>query len=96
MLTRGVYYSIMNCKICNKCGAKWLEGQLYWSTGALGTDEDLAGLVCNNLKPGEEEECINEKRGVEGGQTWEYRRGYIEGATAEFERAMKNQNKDFS
>ncbi len=28
---------------------------------------DLAGLVCNNLG---DHQCINPKRGVEGGQTW--------------------------
>ena len=86
----------MNCKTCSKCGAKWLDGQLFWSTGAIGKEEDLAGLVCNNLKPGEEEECINEKRGAEGGDTWEYRRGFIDGVMSEFDRAMKNQKRDFS
>ena len=33
-------------KSCTKCGATWIEGQHYWSgTGALGNEDDLAGLV---------------------------------------------------
>lgn len=83
----------MDCKTCNKCGARWLEGQLYWSTGAKGTELDLAGLVCNNLDPNDPEsaECINESRGKEGGTTWEYRRGFIDGAMKEFERKMNKE-----
>ncbi len=55
---------------CPKCGAHWIEGQLYWSTGAMGKEEDLAGLVCNELG---DSSCINPKNGVVGGQTWEWR-----------------------
>ena len=57
----------MNCKQCAKCGAKWLDGQLYWATGAKGKEEDLAGLVCNNLG---DSQCINPKRGSTLGDTW--------------------------
>ena len=57
----------MNCKQCTKCGAKWINGQHYWSTGALGNEADLAGLVCNKLG---NEECINPKRGDTTGVTW--------------------------
>jgi len=60
----------MNCKNCPKCGAQWVGGQLYWATGAKGKEEDLAGLVCNNLGDGT---CINPLKGVEGGQTWQGR-----------------------
>ena len=49
----------MNCKQCGKCGAKWIDGQLYWATGAVGKEED-EGLVCNNLG---DDQCINPKRG---------------------------------
>ena len=76
----------MDSKSCLKCGAHWIEGQLYWSTGAKGNNEDLAGLVCNNLPEGEEHKCINSERGVTTGQTWEYRRGFVDGA---LEQAMK-------
>lgn len=58
-----------------------MEGQLYWSTGAKGTNEDLAGLVCNQME--DPEECINSARGSDTGQTWEYRRGYVDGALSE-------------
>jgi hypothetical protein len=62
-----------------------MEGQLYWATGARGSNEDLAGLVCNQVK--EVSECINPERGSDTGQTWEYRRGFIDGA---LEQAMKS------
>ena len=79
----------MNCKTCTKCGAKWLEGQLFWSTGAKAKELDLAGLVCNNLSPEDEGymECINPLRGEQGGDTWEYRRGVIDGLMQEWNRA---------
>ena len=77
----------MNIKECEKCGAKWLNGQLFWSTGKPGTEEDLAGLVCNALV--DEDDivlCANEKRGDTTGTTWEYRRGYIDGVMSELSR----------
>jgi len=56
---------------CPKCGATWLNGQHYWSgTGKLGNELDLAGLVCNKLGSFQ---CINPRRGQEGGDTWEKR-----------------------
>ena len=79
----------MNIKECEKCGAKWLNGQLFWSTGKPGTEEDLAGLVCNQLSDGDDiVMCANEKRGDTTGQTWEYRRGYADGILDEFKRAQ--------
>jgi len=39
----------------------------------------LAGLVCNNYG---DDSCINPARGNTEGQTWEYRRGFIEGVLA--------------
>lgn len=57
-------------KECSKCGAVWLNGQHIWATGALGNEKDLAGLVCNMVSS---ELCINPKKGVEGGDTWEAR-----------------------
>ena len=75
-------------KICTKCGAKWLEGQLYWSNGKPGKEEDLAGLVCD---PHGNEECVNEMRGKpHNGQTWAKRLAYVEGATDEFKRRQKD------
>ena len=62
-----------------------MEGQLYWATGAKGANEDLAGLVCNQVdNPGE---CINPAIGSDTGQTWEYRRGFVDGA---LDQAMKS------
>ena len=63
----------MNCKQCGKCGAKWIDGQLYWATGKPGKEEDLAGLVCNNLG---DDQCINPKRSNTTGDTWEKRDDY--------------------
>ena len=76
----------MGFKSCPKCGASFIEGQLFWSTGKPGKEEDLAGLVCNQLEEEDVPLCINEKRGATGGDTWEYRRGYIDGAMAELSR----------
>jgi|TARA_B100000902_G_C27294687_1_gene909237 ribosomal protein S27AE len=57
-------------KECPKCGATWINGQHRWSTGAMGSELDLAGLVCNNLG---DQTCINPIQGIEGGDTWEDR-----------------------
>lgn len=62
-------------KECPKCGATWINGQHRWSTGAMGSELDLAGLVCNNLG---DETCINPIRGIEGGDTWEERFAIID------------------
>ena len=86
----------MNIKTCKKCGAKWIDSQLFWSTGKSGTDEDLAGLVCNQLDSADVDLCVNEKRGVTTGQTWEYRRGYIDGAIAELERNQPDELQNWS
>jgi len=69
----------MEFKSCPKCNANWIGGQLFWSTGKPGTEEDLAGLVCNNLKEEDRHLCVNEKIGDTSGTTWEYRRGFIDG-----------------
>jgi len=61
----------MNTKICPKCEAKWIGGQHFWSTGVLGNEADLAGLVCDKLG---DNTCINPLRGTEhDGDTWEDR-----------------------
>ena len=65
----------MENKVCPKCGAKWLMGQHYWSTGAMGNEEDLAGLVCNKLS---DDTCINPKKGDETGETWDNRLSFIQ------------------
>lgn len=72
----------MNCKQCGKCGAKWIDGQLYWSTGVQGKEEDLAGLVCNKYG---DEQCINPKNGDETGDSWEKRDEYAKTLAAEFD-----------
>ena len=55
-------------KECPKCYAIWINGEHRWSgTGNKGSELDLAGLVCNNLG---DHQCINPKKGMEGGDTW--------------------------
>ena len=77
----------MNIKTCEKCGARFLDSQLYWSTGKPGSLEDLAGLVCNTLlSESDINLCINPRRGDTTGTTWEYRRGYVDGLMAELSR----------
>ena len=61
-------------KVCPKCDATWIEGQLYWSTGKEGCPHDLAGLLCNGY---DDESCINPCKGSTSGQTWEIRRAMI-------------------
>ena len=65
----------MESKTCAKCGAHWIGGQLFWSTGQKAEEADLAGLVCNNLG---DNQCINPARGDETGLTWEKRAAEIE------------------
>tara|TARA_R100001509_G_scaffold36175_1_gene19292 strand:+ start:563 stop:853 length:291 start_codon:yes stop_codon:yes gene_type:complete len=60
---------------CSRCGAVWFNEQLFWATGAKGKEEDLAGLVCNMVNA---PQCINPKKGVEGGDTWEKRRKFMD------------------
>ena len=61
-------------KVCPKCDATWIEGQLYWSTGKEGCPHDLAGLLCNGY---DYDSCINPCKGSDSGQTWEIRRAMI-------------------
>ena len=68
----------MSCRTCEICGAKWLDEQLYWSTGKQGKDIDLAALVCNNLPRGKYVKCANPCKGQEGGIGWNERLKIIE------------------
>ena len=67
-------------RTCPKCGARWLGDQLYWATGKKGDPKDLAGLVC---RPFGDEQCINEMREVEGGDTWQKRMTFMEAMESE-------------
>ena len=74
-------------KFCDKCGATWLNGEHRWTgTGAKVNELDLAGLVCNNISDTDPDydKCINPKRGQIGGDTWDYRRGFVDGAISVF------------
>ena len=62
----------MACRQCPRCGARWIEGQLYWGSGKPGQEVDLAGLVCNNAN---DPACLNPFKGAIGGDTWEKRAG---------------------
>ena len=75
-------------KECPKCGAIWNNGQHIWSgTGKTGNEDDLAGLVCNNLG---DHQCINPKRGSDKGDSWESRLAYMEGRFDEKRADMEN------
>ena len=66
-------------KECPKCEAVWINGKHVWrGTGNTSdnSEMDLAGLVCNKYG---DHTCINPKKGEIGGDTWEYRSGYIDG-----------------
>ena len=77
----------MNLKVCGKCGARFMDGKLYWSTGKEGTREDLAGLVCDQYG---DDQCINEIKGTDHkGDTWEKRASYIKGLQDGMEAANK-------
>ena len=66
----------MDIKICPKCTAKWIDGNLFWATGAPAKESDLAGLVCDKLSDGT---CINPLKGTEhGGDTWEKRMDFLD------------------
>jgi hypothetical protein len=68
----------MSCRTCPVCGAKWINDQLYWSTGKTGSDIDLNALVCRNLPSEKAEKCINSCKGMEGGVGWAERLKMIE------------------
>jgi len=77
-------------KECPKCGAIWINGEHRWGgTGNAGNELDLAGLVCNKLG---NEQCINPSKGQDGGQTWEYRAGFIDGKIDERKRMLGELN----
>jgi len=76
-------------KECEKCGATWINGKHVWrgTGGSSDSSElDLAGLVCNKLG---NHQCINPKKGQEGGQTWEYRMGYVDGMISERKKMLE-------
>ena len=79
-------------KECEKCGATWINGvHVFRGTAASYTNSelDLAGLVCNKLG---NHQCINPKKGQDGGDTWEYRAGYIDGMIKGKKDAMEDFN----
>jgi|TARA_B100002019_G_scaffold97657_1_gene84032 hypothetical protein len=80
-------------KECEKCGATWINGKHVWrGTGASSdsSELDLAGLVCNKYG---NHQCINPMKGTDGGQTWEYRAGYIDGMIEGRTKAMTDLGK---
>ena len=80
-------------KECEKCGATWINGKHVWR-GTGGSSEsselDLAGLVCNKLG---NHQCINPMKGKEGGQTWEYRAGYVDRMISERKKMLEELDK---
>ena len=75
----------MSNRNCPICGAHWVDGQLYWSTGKPGKDTDLNALVCRRLAPEKAKGCVNPSKGAEGGVGWEERLKMTEAALLEFD-----------
>jgi hypothetical protein len=75
----------MSNRNCPVCGAHWVDGQLYWSTGKPGKDADLNALVCRRLAPEKAEGCVNPAKGSDGGVGWEERLKMTEAALTEFD-----------
>ncbi len=75
----------MSNRNCPVCGAHWVDGQLYWSTGKPGKDIDLNALVCRRLPPEKATNCVNPSRGCDGGVGWEERLKMTEAALTEFD-----------
>jgi len=69
-------------KACPKCGARFLGGRLYWSTGKPGDPRDLAGLVCQNW---EDATCINPMRDDKTGDTWKKRFEFMNALASELD-----------
>ena len=70
----------MSCRQCERCGAQWFNGVHYWATGKIGSDLDLAGLVCDVVM---DPRCPNPLRGLGGGDTWAKRQARIPDFTCE-------------
>ena len=68
----------MSNRNCPVCGAKWIDGQLYWATGKPGKDLDLNALVCRKLPSEKKPNCINPCQGLDGGVGWEERMAMTE------------------
>ena len=76
---------VMKRDQCPKCGAIWLNNRHVWATGNKGDELDLAGLVCNRV---DSPDCINPKKGLEGGDTFEKRMAILD---AKLKEAMEDQ-----
>ena len=60
----------MECKMCPKCGAKFMNGRLYWATGQAGDPEGLANLVCDLPQVQRQGGCINQFKSNPKKDTW--------------------------
>lgn len=75
----------MTCKICPKCEAKFMDGQLFWSTGQKGDPEVLANLVCDLPQVQRSGGCINKAKSNPSKDTWAKRQAYAEAMADEMD-----------
>ena len=68
----------MDCKVCPKCEAKFMDGQLYWATGQKGDPEVLANLVCDLPQVQRGGGCINKAGSNPKKDTWEKRQAFAD------------------
>ena len=75
----------MNCKMCPKCGAKFMNGRLYWATGKAGDPEVLANLVCDLPQVQRGGGCINQFKGNPSKDTWAKRAAFSDAMAEELD-----------
>ena len=75
----------MTCRICPKCGARFMAGRLFWSTGQPGDPEVLANLVCDLPQVQRGGGCINSATSNPMKDSWEKRAAFSDAMAEEMD-----------